>query len=182
MRLRDGWHIDAFSGALAALASAHEPFTMPALEVSWLSNFLALRPSQEIAADHPLRRLADACVRSLEPWRDPLTAVELARHAARASADDIDRRKRTHRWGYPHVFDHWRFHMTLSIPLPEHSAGVRRSAEALAREHFASVLTLPLMCDELAVFVEPAPGADFMLVRRLPLGQPGPRQFGAKSR
>jgi hypothetical protein len=44
---------------------------MPALEVSWLSNFLALRPSQELAADYPLRRLDDACVRSLETWRDP---------------------------------------------------------------------------------------------------------------
>jgi Protein of unknown function (DUF1045) len=169
MRLREGRHIDAFSTALATLASAHEAFVMPTLELGWLSNFLALRPSQEIEAAHPLRCLADACVRSLETWREPLTAAESARHAARAGADDVERRKRTQRWGYPYVFDHWRFHLTLSIPLPEYSSGVRRSVEALAREHFAPALAVPLMCDELALFVEPAAGDDFVLVQRFRL-------------
>jgi hypothetical protein len=169
MRLREGCGVEAFTSAAAALASAHEPFEMPPLEVGWLAGFLALRPTQDIASDHPLRRLADACVRLLEPWRYRLSASELARHAARAGADDIDRRRRTQRWGYPHVFEHWRFHMTLTAPLPDHVANVRRNTEALAREHFAAALALPLVCSELAVFVEPEPGADFVLAQRLAL-------------
>ena len=71
MRLRDGARIDTFTMALTALAATLEPFAMPTLEVRWLDNFLALRPAQDVAADHALRRLADTCVRSLEPWRDP---------------------------------------------------------------------------------------------------------------
>ena len=68
------------------------------------------------------------------------------------------------------MFEHWRFHVTLSTQLPEHALGVRRSVEALARDHFAAALRVPLMCDELALFVEPTAGSDFVLVQRFRLG------------
>jgi hypothetical protein len=66
------------------------------------------------------------------------------------------------------VLDTWRFHMTLSDALP---AGPRRDALlAEAAEFFAPALAAPLRCDALALFVEPAPGADFALVRRIGFG------------
>ena len=167
-RLREGAQLDAFIDAVASLARAHAPFTMPPLEVRWLADFLAIRPAHDVAPEHPLRRLADRCVCELNEWRAPVSPAALRRHGPPAS-DDPHARERAHQWGYPHVLDHWRFHMTLSDPVPERSVSIRHSVEALARQHFAPALTLPLMCDELAVFVEAAQGADFVLVQRLPL-------------
>lgn len=168
LRLREGGRLDAFIDAVASLAQAHQPFTMPPLEVRWLADFLAVRPTHDLAPEHPLRRLADACVRELDEWRAPVSPAELERHVPSVN-DDPHARERAQQWGYPHVFDHWRFHMTLSSPLPGGAVNAHQGVEALAREHFAPVLTSPLLCDGLSVFIEPAPGADFVLVKRLPL-------------
>ena len=72
------------------------------------------------------------------------------------------------RWGYPHVFEQWRFHMTLSDPLPRDARGGLQRDELLgtARREFAAALAQPLRCDGVALFAEDAPGADFRLMRR----------------
>src|SRR5438067_3616826 len=92
LELRAGATADGFIDAVAALAARCENFAMPRLAVAWLADFMALRPVEALAADHSLRRLADACVRELEPWRAPHGKPAL------------------------HVFEHWRFHMTLPDP------------------------------------------------------------------
>jgi hypothetical protein len=70
------------------------------------------------------------------------------------------------RWGYPFVFGHWFFHMTLTHRLDAAGqARVRPAAEA----HFAAALALPRRVDAIALFTEAAPGAPFSLAARLPL-------------
>jgi len=166
LRLREGVSCGDFMAAVRALAARHSAFEMPALEVRWLSDFLALQPLHEVMATHPLRRLADDCVRALDGWRAPLSDAERARHCA---GDDAERRLRVECWGYPHVFEHWRLHITLSIPLPVHASRARHSVEGLAREHFAQALSEPMICDEVAVFVESGAGGEFTLLARVPL-------------
>ncbi len=166
MRLRGAADAHTFITAVATLALRHREFTMPPLRVDRLGDFVALRPTVDLLPAHPLRRLADDCVSSLDEWRAPASEGEVARHMP-SGRPDPQRDARVQRWGYPHVFAHWRFHLTLSDSLtsePERSALTRR-----ATRHFSEALREPLNCGGLSVFVEAEPGADFSLLQRVPL-------------
>ena len=166
--LREGASRSQLLAALTRFADERSPFDMPPLAVATLGDFVALRPvaRDAAAAGQPLRALADDCVRLFDDFRAPPSGAELAR---RLAADlDAGQRGNVDRWGYPHVFDRWRFHMTLSDSLPATVEGDRASAALVAdaTRHFAAALASPLRCAGIALFVEDAPGADFRLDRR----------------
>lgn len=146
---------------LREVVAKHCPFPMPPLAVQPLGDFLALRPAAAVDAWHPLRRLADACVMACQPLRRPLDAAELERRAlGLASQADRDNLSR---WGYPFVFDRWRFHMTLSDAGHGGDATLRRRAE----RHFAEALTEPMRATSVALFTQAAPGAPLRLAERI---------------
>ncbi len=143
------------------LAARTAAFHMPTLAVAGLSGFLAIR---ETEPSEPLRRLADACVEQLDRHRAPPTPAELTRR--RAQGLSPEREAYLVRWGYPLVFDEWRFHMTLTRRLTgDEHAQYRPLAEA----HFAPALPHPRACTHLTVFTQPAPGQHFRIAERLPL-------------
>ncbi|HEY8976807.1 MAG TPA: DUF1045 domain-containing protein [Burkholderiaceae bacterium] len=166
--LREGTSRAQLLAAVSHFVDEHTPFVMPALHVATLGDFIALRPvdADATARGQPLRGLADDCVRLFDEFRRPASAGETARRAA-ASLDEAQR-ENVARWGYAHVFEQWRFHMTLSDGLPRDAQGERVRVELLdaARREFDAVLALPLRCDGVALFVEDSPGADFRLARR----------------
>ena len=166
--LRDGATRSQLLAALSHFADEHAPFDMPPLAVAPLAGFIALRPvaGDATAVGQPLRTLADNCVRLFDDFRAQPSAAELAHRLAPGL--DAAQRGNVVRWGYPHVFDRWRFHMTLSDSLPGTLEGERAGAELLAdaTRHFAAALAQPLRCDGVALFVEDAPGAAFRLDRR----------------
>ncbi|MET0334858.1 MAG: DUF1045 domain-containing protein [Rhizobacter sp.] len=166
MRLAEGRDATSLIDALTALAADTPRFEMPALSVRWLSGFLALRPREPLPPSHALHRLADACVTHFDPWRAPPTPEEAQRRLA-APLDDTAHRL-LQRWGYAHVFDHWRFHMTLTDTLPD-DLTLRQGVEQAAQAHFAEALRVPLACDALSLFVEAQPGAPLKLRQRFPL-------------
>ena len=141
---------------------------MPALSVQWLSGFLALRPVEPLSRSHPLHRLADDCVVQLDPWRAPPTPDETLRRQ-KLRLDD-EQHDLLQRYGYPHVLARWRFHMTLTDSLP-HDMCLRAALQRETERHFARALAQPLLCDAVCLYVEPAPGRPFRLVRRFPLAQ-----------
>jgi len=138
-------------------------FRMPALAVGILGDFVALRPVDHDAnaPGHPLRQLADDCVRLFDEFRRPPSEPERALRL-KPGLDDAQRAN-VARWGYPHVFESWRFHMTLSDSL---APSLLPALAADAARHFADALGAPLHCDAIALFVEATPGADFRLLRR----------------
>lgn len=166
IRLADGRDEASLLEAIEHLAQRTAAFEMPALSVQWLSGFLALRPIETLSRRHPLHRLADECVARLDPWRAPTTPEETQRRL-KLRLDD-EQQDLLQRYGYPHVMGRWRFHMTLTDALP-HDSGLRAAMQAEAERCFAAALAQPLVCDSLCLFVEPAPGAPFRLVRRFPL-------------
>ena len=166
--LRDGATRSQLFAALSHFVDEQPPFAMPALAVAMLGDFIALRPGDRdaTAPGLPLRALADDCVRLFDEFRRPPSAEETAR---RQGADlDAAHRANLQRWGYPHVFGHWRFHMTLTDSLARDAEGERVRVRLLAeaQHHFGAALAEPLRCDGVALFVEDAPGADFRLLRR----------------
>jgi len=61
-------------------------------------------------------------------------------------------------WGYPYVFDAFRYHMTLTGPVPESEAA---KVENLLRKCFAAFVGKPFVLDTIALCVEPEPNAPF---------------------
>ncbi|WP_293765472.1 DUF1045 domain-containing protein [uncultured Aquitalea sp.] len=146
--LRDGVDESRLLTAVSALASGFAPFAVD-LQPAWLAGFPALRA---LTPPPELGELAAACVVGLSPLAAPADS-------ARAWPGlDARRQALARRWGYPHVFEHYRFHYTLAAGM----AADRPAAQALldaARACFASHARLTV--DRLAVFAEDAPGQPF---------------------
>jgi hypothetical protein len=168
--LNEGTGLQVFLDAVQALARSTPRFDMPALEVRPLGGFVALRPKDPVPSGHPLRQLADLCVRELDIFRKPMPDLELNRRIASKKMTDAEI-SLMRRWGYAHVFDHWRFHMTLSDSFSDDAAGsaARQGMVDGATHHFAEALAAPLACESVCVFVEHGSGGDFTLDHRFPL-------------
>ncbi len=146
----------------AALAAGIAPFVLPPLALRDLSGFLALR---ETAPCPALQALADHCVAALDHLRLPPDEAEVARRQRPDMA--AAERANLRRWGYPHVFGSWRFHVTLTRRL---SAAERAVVEPALTTHLGDIPAQPRMVRELCLFTQAAPGAAFTLAERLPLG------------
>lgn len=145
----------AAARALARMTTAFDATIAPAA----LGRFLAflLQDSQA-----EMQALHAACVRGLEPFRAPLSDADLARRrrAPLTPAQDA----RVQAWGYPYVFEDFRFHMTLTGPIADDS--VRALVLAALQSHFAPE-TGPHRFDAIAVFRQSDRDAPFNLVERV---------------
>ncbi|SFV12951.1 putative phosphonate metabolism protein [Methylobacterium sp. 174MFSha1.1] len=159
MRLVPGMGEADLLEAAAALAADHPPVPVGPLHVATLGAFTALIPD---AAPPELGLFAAECVAAFEPFRAALTAAETARrHPERLSPRG---RALLARWGYPYVFEEFRFHMTLTDALPEEARAPWR--ERLAAAYGAGEnLTL----DALSVLRQDGAGP-FRVVQRIPFG------------
>jgi putative phosphonate metabolism protein len=160
--LAEGCMVEELEEATAALAHEQAAFDAPPLHLSCISGFWALTLSMACA---PLHALADRCVRDLDRFRAPASAEELARRRrARLTARQ---EQLLARWGYPHVMDEFRFHMTLTARLDAaEGAVVARALEPLV----APLCRESPRIDALSLFHQPNHDAPFRLVQRYPLG------------
>jgi putative phosphonate metabolism protein len=152
-------------GALATFAASIHP-PVVALRAGRIDGFLAIVPDGRPA---DLHRLADATVTGLDRFRAPAPPDEIARR--RAAGLSPRQETNLQRWGYPYVLDEFRFHMTLSARLAGEEAD---RVEAAARTWFAPHLAEPVTLDTLALFVEPSPGAPFLVLKTFTLSPARP--------
>jgi putative phosphonate metabolism protein len=131
------------------------------VEAATLGRFVALRPADE-AGETALRELAASALRALGSLRAAQTPAELAK---RLDAPLTPRQRAyVEEWGYPYVFEEFRFHMTLSDSLKD-----AQTCAHLVDAWNAQMRDVPaLPVEGAALFVEPQPGAPFALWRRLP--------------
>ncbi|WP_296659388.1 DUF1045 domain-containing protein [Paraburkholderia sp.] len=157
-RLAPGVTPDALFAAAQRWAATRACFEV-AVEAATLGRFVALRPVDD-AGEAALREVAADALRTLAPLRAEQTCGERTR---RLDAT-LTARQRAYveEWGYPYVFDEYRFHMTLSDSLDDAQARDTLTAAWNARMHDAGALPV----DGVALFVEPQPGAPFVLWRR----------------
>lgn len=147
--------------AVDALARELPPLNTPPLRLAVVAGFLALAPEPPGGA---LARLAARCVEALDPFRAPPDQWEFMRRRRQP----LSARQEEHllRWGYPYVFDEFRFHLTLSDVLPEREASSLLDA---ARPHFADVIGAPLRIDALTLFRQVERDGPFLAERRFAL-------------
>ncbi|MDR7151612.1 putative phosphonate metabolism protein [Hydrogenophaga palleronii] len=158
-RLRADQTLASLEAAVDSLAQVLAACPMPGLKVGMLDGFLALRP---VAPLPRVQALAAACVKSLHPLAEPLSAQELDRRRQAGLTPQQDALLQA--WGYPWVLDEFRFHCSLTSRLDALDQVQREALMATARERFDGLPEQRL--DRLSVFIEPSAGAPFQLHRQ----------------
>ncbi|MGA7776665.1 MAG: DUF1045 domain-containing protein [Paraburkholderia sp.] len=159
-RLADGVTSYAVLNEARRWAVDQEPSVL-SVEAATLGDFVALRPATE-DGESGMRALASGALRTLDSLRAAPSAVDLARRLAAPLTER--QRALLVEWGYPYVFEEFRFHMTLSSSLD--AADERAALVAWWQKRVAELG--PLVIDSAALFVEPAAGQPFVLWQRLP--------------
>jgi len=150
-----GVEAEAIRATVADLAGRLAPVRCEGLRVECLDGFIALTP---MGCEAALLDLGAAVVEATNPLRAPLTEAEIARRRP----DRLSPRQREllDRWGYPHVMEEFRFHLTLTNRL-DRPEPVRAALEA----YFAPVLPRPFAIEDLCLFGEDTVGHFHLLHR-----------------
>jgi hypothetical protein len=178
--LAPGIDLDTLRGQLRRIAGAQRPFTLPALKVTLLDGFLALQPgaaggSPGNEARAAIDAVASACVRGLQQLAAPLAEEEVQRRRAGGLTAEEDALML--RWGYPYVLERFHFHLSLTGLLRDAAPVAAAALHEAAVRWFAPLP--PCRFDSIALFAEPAPGADFVLLEHVALGAGDPDGFAA---
>jgi putative phosphonate metabolism protein len=160
-RIADGRSLDELRNFLAGFCGQQVAAPIPALHLAEIGPFFALTADGGSAA---VDALADDVVRAFDPFRAPPSDSEMARR--RPTILTARQRKHLDDWGYPYVFADFRFHMTLTGPVP---ADRRVPMRKVLQERFAPFIGRPLAVDGLALFCEHQPPGAFTVDRYAPL-------------
>jgi len=165
MALAEGRTEAELREALADFASRHEPFSLGRLRLAALQGFLALMIEDE---NEKLQDFSAHVVEHFEPFRAPMSARD---RAARAGKGLSERQlELLDGYGYPYVFEQFRFHMTLTDRLAEDEA---KEIATAASTWFGPLLEDEVRLDRLSLFHEPDAGKPFRRVADFKLGVPG---------
>ncbi len=113
-RLAEGCSVSDLITATSALARTTAPTRADELQLTRLGRFLALTVRGDTSG---IDQLAATFVTGLDLFRAPPDAAELEKRRGK----ELSARKEEmlRRWGYPHVLEEFRFHMTLTGRLPK---------------------------------------------------------------
>lgn len=161
-RLNAGASSEDLLARLRMFAAQRKAVPVEALVPVYMSGFVALVPA---ARNPALEALATACLTELDDLRAPLTQAERERRPIEAA--DLRAAQLFERYGYPHVLERFRFHMTLTGPVDTAVAG--RLVAQVARPIAGLCAQEAPVVDRLCLFFESAPGAPFRRVAEVEL-------------
>ncbi|MGY4431065.1 hypothetical protein ACVWWO_003542 [Bradyrhizobium sp. F1.13.1] len=152
-RLKEGDSVEELERVLRAFVTAWPSCPIGPLKIDLLGGFFALVPANPTLA---LQGLASCIVEEFDRFRAPLSHGEFQRCLC-SPLNEVET-TRLLRWGYPYVFDHFRFHMTLTdFVLAESQPEVRRELATVLRD----LALRRLQLNALSLFVQIHSGADF---------------------
>lgn len=155
--LKDGRTEAELAAAFDLFAQAPRAIPVIAPVVRSIGSFVAIVPDGAVPT---LAQLADDCVTAFEPFRAPLSEHDRARRLK----SPLTERQITHldRWGYPYVFEEFRFHMTLTGSLP----GDKRDAVlTFLQAEFAKLDLASLAVDHVGLLRQERSDARFVVLR-----------------
>jgi len=146
--------------AAGQFACAHRPVDLGLLTVTQMGSFVALTPAN---APADLACFAGDCVRAFDDFRRPLSELDRQRRSpAKLTPRQVEY---LDRWGYPYVFEEFRFHMTLTGSLPPTTQGALAEALQAAYERVSA----PVLLDSISVLEQPERSGKFKILKRFPL-------------
>ncbi|WP_033372936.1 DUF1045 domain-containing protein [Sandarakinorhabdus sp. AAP62] len=162
--LADGQTEAGLLAAFEAFAASQAGFAAE-IAVTGLSGFVALTLAQPCPA---MTALHSACVHAFEPYRAPLSAADLVRRRRAPMTAEQDARLVA--FGYPWIFEDFRFHMTLT----------GRVRDDALRHHIIAALGTYLApatgthaFAQLCLFRQPQRDAAFQVMAAAPLASHG---------
>lgn len=158
-----GTDVAGLRAAIGGFAARQRAFALDSLTVRVMGDFIALTPA---AADRSLSDLASACVEVFDPFRAPPAPEETAKR--KAAKLNPRQEALLARWGYPYVFDEFRFHLSLTGPVAD--ARERMALVQQLEAMFAPALASPVPILDLCLFTQADRAAPFRLVDRFPFG------------
>jgi len=140
-------------------AALHNPINLAALDVVSIGSFIALCPQGLQGA---LNRFASDVVTRLNRFRAPLSEFDLLRR----SKPDLTERQKSYlqRFGYPYVHEEFRYHMTLSGPLP---IEMRQSIRDELADAYHALPPEPVLINTLCVLRQDNRDAAFRVIGEL---------------
>lgn len=127
-----------------------------------IDRYIAFRPSTE---DGALYALHAAAMEAFQPVRAPLSEADIARRRKARLTPLQD--ERLFAYGYPYIFEDFRFHMTLTGAVKDE--GLRARIVAALVAHFAD-LSGPHRFGSIAVFKQETREAPFLILAAFPFG------------
>ena len=159
-RLKSLKDYEALIATTQQIAKRHGAFTL-SLSMTKLGRFLALTCTE--GDPKPLKDLAADCVQSLDVFRAPLTEDELNKRLAAHLKENEKSNVMT--WGYPYVFESYRFHITLTDKV---SAKNREALEPYLETNLAPCIYGAVTVNAISLVGEREDG-QFESIRAFPL-------------
>lgn len=159
--LNENCSVDALETALLDFAKTRAAFAVR-LQVDALGYFIALRPMDGLAE---LSDLHTELMRLSAPWQAELSEKDFARRLKGGKLNERQIRY-LREWGYPFVFDDFRFHMTLTSGIADDER--RDALVAALSEYFGNALSEPVSVDNIALFHQPSRDEPFYVKKRFP--------------
>ncbi|MDA5093779.1 DUF1045 domain-containing protein [Aliiroseovarius sp. KMU-50] len=162
--LAQGADAASLTHAFQRAAQERPPVTLPGLKLSRIGGFLALVVDGD---QTPVAQLAGHMVATLDHFRAPATDQELARRRRAGLTPRQEEMLLT--WGYPYLFDEFRFHLTLTGKLDvDHAGRISSTLEPI----LTPLLPCPFTIGDLTLVGEDAAG-NFHEISRIALGASG---------
>lgn len=159
-RLAEGKSLADLKHAVGDFCTRRKAFSIGIMKVSQLGPFVAIIPASD-AID--LGQFATDVVRKFDDFRAPLNEAEIAKRRQSNLSDYQDQLML--QWGYPYIFDQFRFHLTLSGKLSEADAA---TVQHVLDAHLTNILSDPVPVVDLCLFGEREDGM-FEIIERFPL-------------
>lgn len=156
-RLAAGEDTDALLTCFAEVCEGLAPVSMDGVEVSRLGGFVALRPVGDAAG---LNVLCGEIVKRLDRFRQPASDEEIDRRRGRGLTPRQDACLLN--WGYPYLFEDFRFHMTLTGNLSQPEA---QQVAIILRDIMKPLLPSPFTVNALSLMGEADDGRFHLLHR-----------------
>lgn len=159
-RLAAGKSIKALCDAGRTFGKQTHKFTLENLRVTQLGSFIAITQG---APSSELNELASNIVRTFDQFRAPLTDQDITKRRQQnltARQDEL-----MLKWGYPFIFDAFKFHLTLSGKLEQDEM---TSTLNVLNEHLTDILKDPIDVRDICLFGERNDGR-FEIIERFPL-------------
>ncbi|WP_420548146.1 DUF1045 domain-containing protein [Curvivirga sp.] len=160
--LEDGFNFSDFESKTLEYARQIKPFNIGTLKLARIGKFLALIPATKSEA---LYDLAAKLVENLDIFRKAASEDEInkRRVAGLSNRQDVLLLK----WGYPYVFEEFRFHLTLTDKLDENRLNW---LEPILSNYLEPLTTAPIKIENICIFGDPGNGGAFDLLKRIKLG------------
>jgi len=164
MTLAPGKSEDELTAACEAFAKVPRAIPVIKLVVETISGFIAIVPAM---ACPDLERFAADCVREFDSFRAPLTEADRARR----NPSKLLPRQRDYldKWGYPYVFEEFRFHMTLTGRV---DASRRATVLEMLQDRFRDSGVNSLSIDRIGLFRQDQADRRFHAIDRWLLRSP----------